>query len=66
MVTNLIHYLQHLPGLTYVYISYHLGDDGEVLAREGSDPHTSQVVPLVKRLKSVLQETRSAVRSVGV
>lgn len=61
----LLFYCQHLPGSTYTYIPYHLDEDGQAFAREGADPHSSQVVLLVKRLKSVLQETRLAVRSVA-
>lgn len=58
-------FLQHLPGLlSYTYIPYHLDQDGKAFAREGTDPHSTQVMPLVKKLKGVLQETCLAVRSV--
>ena len=45
-----------------MYIPYHLDGDGKALAREGTDPHMTQVIPLMKRLQSVLQETHLAVR----
>jgi len=40
-----------------------MDQDGKVVAKEGADPHTAKVIPLMTRLKSVLQETHSAVRS---
>ena len=45
-----------------MYIPYHLDEDGKALAREGTDPHMTQVIPLMKRLQSVLQETHLTVR----
>lgn len=55
---------QHLSGC-FTYIPYYLDEDGSVFVRE-ADPHSTQRTPLVKRLRSVLQEKHLAVRLVYI